>query len=98
MISTAGREDVGAVWAVSTHPHHAGRRVASVLLDEAHARLRDAGLRFSMLGTNRYRIAYKLYQRHGYEDTPVLATALAPWETAHQPTRLRASSVKGLPV
>jgi GNAT superfamily N-acetyltransferase len=90
MISTVGREDVGAVWAVSTHPHHAGRGVASVLLDEAHARMRDAGLRFSMLGTNRYRVAYKLYRRHGYEDIRVLATALASWETAHRPTRLRA--------
>lgn len=90
MISTAGREDVGAAWAVSTHPHHAGRGVASRLLDEVHARMRDAGLRFSMLGTNRYRVAYKLYQRHGYEDMRVLATAFARWETAHQPTRLRA--------
>jgi len=90
MVSTAGREDVGAVWAVSTHPQHAGRGVASLLLDEAHARMRAAGLRFSTLGTNRYRVAYKLYQRHGYQDTQVLATALARWETAHQPTRLRA--------
>lgn len=90
MISTAGREDVGAVWAVSTHPQYAGRGVASHLLDEAHARMRDAGLRFAMLGTNRYRVAFKLYQRHGYEDIRVLATALARWETAHQPTRLRA--------
>jgi GNAT superfamily N-acetyltransferase len=90
MLSTEGHEDVGAVWAVSTHPHHAGRGVASHLLDEAHARMRDAGLRFSMLGTNRYRVAYKLYQRHGYQDIQVLATALARWETAHQPTRLRA--------
>jgi len=90
MVSTEGREDVGAVWAVSTHPQHAGRGVASNLLDEAHARMRDAGLRFSTLGTNRYRVAYRLYQHHGYEDMGVLATALARWETAHQPTRLRA--------
>jgi GNAT superfamily N-acetyltransferase len=90
MVSTEGREDVGAVWAVSTHPHYAGRGVASLLLDEAHARMREAGLRFSTLGTNRYRVAYNLYQRHGYEDMQVLATALARWETAHQPTRLRA--------
>jgi GNAT superfamily N-acetyltransferase len=90
MVSTEGREDVGAVWAVSIHPHHAGRGVASLLLDEAHARMREAGLRFSTLGTNRYRVAYNLYQRHGYEDMQVLATALARWETAHQPTRLRA--------
>lgn len=90
MITTEGREDVGGVWAVSTHPQHAGRGVASRLLDEAHARMREAGLRFSTLGTDRYRVAYKLYQRHGYEDMQVLGTALARWETAQKPTRLRA--------
>jgi len=90
MVSAEGREDVGGIWAVSTHPQHSGRGIASDLLDEAHARMRQAGLRFSTLGTNRYRVAYKLYQHHGYEDMQVLATALAPWETAHQPTRLRA--------
>lgn len=89
MISTAGREDVGGVWAVSTHPAHSGLGVASALLEEAHTRMREAGLRFSTLGTNRYRRAYKLYQQHGYVDMNVWATALAEWETAHQPTRLR---------
>lgn len=90
MISNQGREDVGGVWAVSTHPQQSGRGVATLLLNEAHVRMRDAGLRFSTLGTNRYRVAYKLYRQHGYEDTQVLATALARWETAHRPTRLRA--------
>lgn len=90
MISLEGREDVGGVWAVSTHPQHAGRGIASALLDEAHARMRAAGLRFSTLGTDRYRVGYKLYQEHGYVDMQVWATALARWETAHQPTRLRA--------
>lgn len=90
MISTEGREDVGGVWAVSTHPHHAGRGVASALLEEAHTRMRDTGLRFSTLGTDRYRRAHKLYRHHGYVDMQVWATALARWEVAHQPTRLRA--------
>ncbi|MGE5221313.1 MAG: GNAT family N-acetyltransferase [Omnitrophica WOR_2 bacterium] len=90
MISSEGREDVGGIWAVSTHPQYAGRGVASCLLEEAHARMRSAGLRFSTLGTDRYRVAHKLYQQHGYEETNVWATALARWETAHQPTRLRA--------
>lgn len=90
MISTEGREDVGGIWAVSTDPNHSGLGVASALLEEAHTRMRDAGLRFSTLGTNRYRCAYKLYQQHGYVDMHVWATALAKWETAHQPTRLRA--------
>ncbi|HZD57587.1 MAG TPA: GNAT family N-acetyltransferase [Anaerolineales bacterium] len=90
MISTAGREDVGGIWAVSTHPQYAGREVASRLLEEAHTRMREAGLRFSTLGTDRYRVAYRLYRQHGYEETNVWATALARWETAHQPTRLHA--------
>ena len=90
MVTTGGREDVGGVWAVSTHPQYAGREVASRLLDEAHARMRIAGLRFSTLGTDRFRGAHRLYRRHGYEDMSIWATALARWETAHQPTRLRA--------
>jgi len=93
MISIEGREDVGGVWAVSTHPAHSGRGIASALLEEAHTRMRDAGLRFSTLGTNRYRTAYKLYQQQGYEDMRVHVTALTNWETAHQPTRLRAQPV-----
>lgn len=90
MVSLEGREDVGGIWAVSTHPEYAGRGVASLLLEDAHNRMRAAGLRFSTLGTNRYRVAYSLYQKHGYVETGVWATALARWETAHQPTRLRA--------
>jgi GNAT superfamily N-acetyltransferase len=90
MISTEGREDVGGVWAVSTHPKYAGRGIASALLDEAHTRMRDAGLRFSTLGTSRSGVSHKLYQRHGYVDMNVWATALTRWETAHRPTHLRA--------
>jgi GNAT superfamily N-acetyltransferase len=93
MISTEGREDVGGVWAVSTHPNHARRGIASALLDEAHTRMRDAGLRFSTLGTSRSGVSHKLYQRHGYVDMNVWATAMTRWETAHGPTRLRAQPV-----
>lgn len=92
MVSTEGWEDVGGLWAVSTHPAHSGRGIASALLEEAHARMRTAGLRFSTLGTDRYRTAYRLYKQYGYEDVQVHATALADWETAHQPTRLCAKS------
>lgn len=89
LMSTKGREDVGGIWAVSTHPQYAGRGIASRLLDEAHIRMREAGLRFSTVGTDRYRLVHNLYQKHGYQETNVYATALARWETAHQPTRLR---------
>lgn len=90
MISTEGREDVGGVWAVTTHPHHAGRGIASALLEEAHTLMRAAGLRFSTLGTSRSSVAFRLYQKHGYVDMNAWATAVTRWETAHQPTRLRA--------
>ena len=90
VVTTEGREDVGGVWAVSTHPGYSGRGVASALLEEAHARMRQAGLRFSTLGTGRSGVSYRLYRQHGYEDVHVRGTALARWETAHQPTRLRA--------
>lgn len=90
MISTEGREDVGGVWAVSTHPLHSGRGIASTLLEEAHVRMREVGLRFSTLGTSRSGVAYRLYQKHGYVDMNIWAAALAKWEVAHQPTRLRA--------
>lgn len=89
MISTEGREDVGGVWAVATHPQYSEQGIASQLLEHAHHRMRAEGLRFSTLGTNRFRVAYKFYQKHGYEDANIWATALARWESAHQPTRLR---------
>lgn len=91
MMTVDGHEDMGGVWAVSTHPEYAERGVASALLDEAHRRMVEAGLRFSTLGTDRPRKAYRLYEKHGYEDVKVWGTALARWETAHQPTRLRAT-------
>lgn len=90
VVTTAGREDVGGVWAVSTHPQYSRLGVASRLLDEAHRRMRSAGLRLSTLATSRAGFAYRLFQKHGYVDMNIWATALARWETAHQPTRLRA--------
>ena len=76
MVSTEGREDVGGVCAVCTHPAFERRGIASRLLDEAHERMRAAGLRFSTLGTARYRMAYALYRRLGYEDAVTSASAL----------------------
>lgn len=92
MVTIHGREDVGGVWAVSTHPEYAGRGVASLLLEAAHTQMLAAGLRFSTLGADRFRVSHRLYRRHGYEDMRVWASALARWETAHQPTRLRAKN------
>lgn len=77
---------------MSVHPEYAGQGVASLLLEEAHAQMRAAGLRFSTLESNRHQVAHSLYRRHGYLDLQVWATALARWETAHQPTRLQAKN------
>jgi hypothetical protein len=45
---------------------------------------------FEMLGTNRSGRACQFYQRHGYVDMYVWATALARWGMTHQPSRLSA--------
>lgn len=76
VVSTAGAAEVGGVWAVSTHPTWRGRGVASLLLDEAHARMAAAGLRFSTLGTDSYRVAHGLYEKQGYRDVFSPAAAL----------------------
>jgi GNAT superfamily N-acetyltransferase len=76
VVSTAGAAEVGGVWAVSTHPAWRGKGVASLLLDEAHARMAAAGLRFSTLGTDSYRVAHSLYEKQGYRDLFSPAAAL----------------------
>ncbi len=68
VVSTEGADEVGGVWAVCAHPAYAGQGIASRLLEEAHARMRAAGLRFSTLGTDRYRGAHRLYKKLGYQD------------------------------
>lgn len=68
MVSIDGLEDVGGVWAVCTHPSFIRRRIANHLLTEAHERMRVEGLRFSTLGTSKYRVAHILYQKQGYQD------------------------------
>lgn len=77
VVSTTGATDVGGVWAVSTHPAWRGQGVATRLLDEAHERMRAAGLRFSTLGTARSGVAHGLYEKLGYRDLYSPAMALA---------------------
>jgi len=90
MVSTAGATEVGGVWAMSTHPAWRGRGVASLLLNEAHARMAAAGLRFSTLGTDRFRVAHGLYQNHGYRDLCAPAAALGPGAALPRRSDLRA--------
>jgi GNAT superfamily N-acetyltransferase len=88
--SKQGPEDVGGVWAVCTHPAFKRQGTATRLLDEAHARMRAAGLRLSTLGTSRHRVAHALYLRHGYEDVVTYASAVAQRSTALRDAPLRA--------
>jgi len=88
--TTEGAEDVGSVWAVSTHPAFGRHGIATELLDEAHARMRAAGLRFSTLETSRHRGAHVLYLRQGYDDVATLVSALAERKTVLRDTDLSA--------
>ncbi|HEX6383682.1 MAG TPA: GNAT family N-acetyltransferase [Anaerolineae bacterium] len=90
MTSMNGPDEVGGVWAVSTHPAYRGRGVASLLLDEAHVRMRAAGLRFSTLGTNIYRVAHALYEKHDYSDVISPAYVLARCDILPDQPGLRA--------
>ena len=90
VVSTAGANEVGGVWAVSTHPLYAGRGIALGLLEEAHARMRAAGLRFSTLGTDRYRVAHRLYEKLGYEDVFSSPSVIARRDVLPSGSELRA--------
>ncbi|MCB9515687.1 MAG: GNAT family N-acetyltransferase [Candidatus Latescibacteria bacterium] len=68
VVATDGPGEVGGICAVCTHPAFQRRGIAARLMDAAHARMRDAGLTVSTLGTTRYRVAHRLYLRAGYED------------------------------
>lgn len=73
-----GPEAVGGIWAMCTHPAYSRRGIGSLLMAEAHARMRAASLRFAALGTSRHWVAHPFYQRHGYRDIGHFAAALAP--------------------
>lgn len=90
MVSVEGATEVGGVWAVSTHPAWRGQGVASRLLDEAHVRMAAAGLRFSTLGTDRFRVAHRLYEKHGYHDLYSPAAALGASDGLPRQPGLRA--------
>jgi GNAT superfamily N-acetyltransferase len=94
-VTTEGLEEVGGVWAVCTHPAFSRRGIATRLLDEAHARMRSAGLRFSTLGTSRYRAAHKLYEQHGYEGVFSSVAAFTRWVRVRRDGRIRAERADG---
>jgi len=89
MISTEGPEDVGGACAVCTHPAFNRQGIAARLFDETHARMRAAGLRFSTLGTTRYRGAYDFYRRQGYEDVLIANSTFARFDAVRKNSTLR---------
>lgn len=93
LVSKDGRETAGGIRGVGYFPDHKGRGAALLLMEEAHARMRDAGIRFSVLVSDRSQLDHCLYRNHGYQDMKVWGSDLARWETAHQPTRLRAGQM-----
>jgi GNAT superfamily N-acetyltransferase len=90
MVSTEGREDVGGVCAVCTHPAFSRHGIARELLEVAHNRMRAAGLRFSTLRTSRHRVAHALYLRQGYEDVFFSNSTIAHYQSVLHLGRLRA--------
>jgi GNAT superfamily N-acetyltransferase len=89
-VTSEGPEAVGGVAAVASHPAFRHRGIAVRLMDEAHTRMRTAGLRFSSLLTARHRMAHLLYQRVGYEDVFAFGSAFARIRTIPISSGLRA--------
>ena len=82
VVTVDGPEEMGGISAVCTHPDYARQGIAARLMEEAHAHIRQAGMRFSTLGTSSHRGAYHLYRSLGYEDAARLGMATASRETA----------------
>jgi len=76
--TTSGPETFGALWAVTTRPDRTRQGVASRLIGEAHERMREWNLRYSLLTTSRSLVAHALYVKHGYRDLLAFKQALAP--------------------
>lgn len=77
VVSIQGADEVGGVWAVSNHPAYTSQEIIYSLLEEAHSRMRQAGLSFSSLVTNRYRNTYHSFERAGYRSLFTKASVIA---------------------
>ncbi|MBK8905658.1 MAG: GNAT family N-acetyltransferase [Anaerolineaceae bacterium] len=78
MMTSEGPEDVGGIWAMCTHPAYSRQGIGSLLISEAHNRMREARLRFAALGTSPHWVAHPFYLKHGYQNVTHFAAALAP--------------------
>lgn len=70
-----GVEEVGGLGGICSHPAVWGRGYARRLIDQAHARFRELGLRISTLTSSRNIRGYGVYSKMGYAD-------LAPFRSA----------------
>ncbi len=77
LMTAKGPLEAGAIWAMCVHPAYLRQGIGSALLEEAHRRVRSAGLSFSTLGTSRHWVSHPFYQRQGYLDLAHFASALA---------------------
>ncbi len=68
MVTKEGPEDVGGIWAVCILPTYKRHGIATILMNKAHEIMREEGLRFSTLGTSKFRIAHPFYLKLGYQD------------------------------
>ncbi|UCG23132.1 MAG: GNAT family N-acetyltransferase, partial [Chloroflexota bacterium] len=68
LMTAQGPVEAGAIWAMCTHPAYSRQGIGSTLIQEAHKRMRSAGLPFSTHGTSRHWVAHPFYRRHGYLD------------------------------
>ncbi len=87
VVTVNGHEDLGGVWAVAVLPGTGRRAVLSALVEAVHSRLREEGLRFSIMAVRRNHPGVSVFREHGYADLGTWGSALARWEKTRQPTR-----------
>ena len=66
---------VGGIRNVCTRPSTSRKGTARKLMEEAHRRMVEEGVRYSLLMTSRSLIAYDLYLKLGYKDVHIYPTA-----------------------
>lgn len=66
---------VGGIWDVVTHPAHAKKGVATILMEKAHGYFREKDCQFSFLTSGRADIAHNFYKKLGYEEALTFPSA-----------------------